>query len=115
MGAFSTVWMAHDLKNRKDVALKIMAAGNSGEYEHNILEEIKRTVEGTSHLVTPMATLFIRGKDSDHRVLVFPLRGPSLDSLVGREIPISTRMSAAKQLLEALASLHEGGFVHRGE
>lgn len=32
-GGFSTVWMAHDLKNRRDVALKIMAVGNSREYE----------------------------------------------------------------------------------
>jgi serine/threonine protein kinase len=114
-GGFSTVWMAHDLKNRRDVALKIMAAGNSGEYEYNILEEIKRAVKDTSHLVTCIATLFLRGKDSNHQVLVFPLRGPSLDSLVGREILIATRMSAARQLLEALASLHEGGIVHRGK
>ncbi|KAK2758828.1 hypothetical protein FQN54_003520 [Arachnomyces sp. PD_36] len=112
-GAFSTVWMAHDLKKKKDVALKIMARKDAGEDEYNILEEIKCAVKDTSHLVTSTATFFLRGKDFDHRVLVFPLRGPSVDSLVGRKIPISTRMSAARQLLEALASLHEGGFVHR--
>lgn len=114
-GGFSTVWMAHDLKNRRDVALKIMAAGTSGEYEYNILKEIKRAVKDTSHLVTCLSTFFLRGKDYDHRVLVFPLRGPSLDSLVGRKISIATRMSAARQLLEGLASLHEGGIVHRGK
>lgn len=115
-GGFSTVWMTHDLEHRRDVALKIMVAGDPGEHEYNVLEEIKRVVkDSTSHLVTCMATFFLRGKDSDHRILVFPIRGPSLDSLIGRTIPIATRMSAARQLLEASACLHEGGFVHRGK
>jgi serine/threonine protein kinase len=30
-------------------------------------------------------------------------------------MPMATRMSAAKQLLEALESLHKAGIVHRGE
>lgn len=114
-GGFSTVWMAHDLKRRRDVALKITAR-NSGEYEYKMLEEIKCTVKDTSHLVTSIASFILRGKDSDHRVLVFPLRGPSLNSLYGlKGITMATRMSAARQLLEGLANLHEAGLVHRGK
>lgn len=114
-GGFSTVWMAHDLKNKKDVALKIMATEAWGEHDYSIQEEIKRAVKDTSHLVIHTATFFLRGKDCNHRVLVFPLRGPTLGSPVGRRTPMRSRMSAAKQLLEALANLHEGGIVHRGK
>ncbi|EEQ32722.1 hypothetical protein McanCB56680_005701 [Microsporum canis] len=112
-GGFSTVWMAHDLKNKKDVALKIVATEAWGEHDYSIQEEIKRAVKDTSHLVIHTATFFLRGKDCNHRVLVFPLRGPTLGSPVGRRTPMRSRMSAAKQLLEALANLHEGGIVHR--
>ncbi|KAK2873766.1 hypothetical protein FQN49_002094 [Arthroderma sp. PD_2] len=112
-GGFSTVWMANDLKNKRDVALKIMASEDSGEHEYSIQQEIKRSVKDTSNLVTYIETFLLRGKDFNHRALVYPLHGPSLDSLVGREIPMASRMSAARQLLEALANLHEGGIVHR--
>ena len=35
-GGFSTVWMAYDLQDKKDVALKIMASGDSGEHEYQM-------------------------------------------------------------------------------
>ncbi|KAF3482360.1 protein kinase domain-containing protein [Arthroderma uncinatum] len=112
-GGFATVWMAYDIKNKKNVALKIMTAGDSGEHEHRALEEIKKAVKNTTGLVISQSAFFLRGRNSNHRVFVFPLLGPCLDALVGREIPMASRMSAAKQLLEALANLHEGGIVHR--
>ncbi|KAM5456899.1 hypothetical protein MaudCBS49596_001141 [Microsporum audouinii] len=112
-GGFSTVWMAYDLKSKTDVALKVMAEGDSGEYEYRMQGEIKRSVKDTSGLVLYQSNFFLRGRGVDRRVLVFPMRGPSLDSLVGREIPMASRMSAARQLLEALANLHESGIVHR--
>ena len=32
-GGFSTVWMAHDIKKNRDVALKIMVSGEDAEYK----------------------------------------------------------------------------------
>jgi serine/threonine protein kinase len=51
-GAFSTVWLAHDIKKERDVALKIMAPGDVGDYEYSMQEKIMRTVQDTSNLVT---------------------------------------------------------------
>ncbi|OOO07439.1 hypothetical protein OAory_01039390 [Aspergillus oryzae] len=62
-GGGSTVWMAHDFQETKDVALKVMAS---------------------------------------REVLVFPLMGPCLNWVILRDMPMATRMSAARQLLEAV-------------
>jgi hypothetical protein len=51
-GGFSTVWMAHDLREKRDVALKVTASGDWGETKTRIQDEILRSVEDTSHLVT---------------------------------------------------------------
>lgn len=117
-GGFSTVWMAHDLKRRTDVALKITVPGKEGEHEHNMQREIIRNVHVTSNLVISQEVFTLPGPRGNHTVLVFPLRGPSLAHyktqrpLVAR---MAVRMSAAGQLLQALAHLHKGGIVHRGE
>jgi serine/threonine protein kinase len=39
---FATVWLARDIQNEKDAALKIMIRGNEDEY--NMQKEIVRTV-----------------------------------------------------------------------
>ncbi|KAJ5087772.1 hypothetical protein N7456_011388 [Penicillium angulare] len=84
-GGGSVVWMAFDLKDKRSVALKIMALG----------------LEWTDN--------------ECNRVLVFPMKGPSIYSLRVWEIPVASRISAARQLLETLASLHEAGIIHRGK
>ncbi|PGH29110.1 serine/threonine protein kinase [[Emmonsia] crescens] len=111
-GSFSTVWMAHDLQAKVDVALKIMASGWP-DNEIDIQDEILQKVQDTSHLVTYLTTFLLRGNNCDHRVLVFPLKGPCFDPLILKRMSMATRMSAAKQLLEALENLHEAGIVHR--
>mgnify|MGYP001657832168 CR=1 FL=1 len=114
-GGFSTVWMAYDLQDETDVALKVMCSGESGDSEISIHDEINRNVQDPSHLVTYLATFLLPGNECDHRVLVLPLRGPSMDFYYRDRIPFASRMSAAKQLLMALESLHKAGIVHRGE
>ncbi|PVH70420.1 hypothetical protein DL98DRAFT_437059, partial [Cadophora sp. DSE1049] len=51
-GGYSTVWMAHDIQYRKNVALKIIILGEKEEYEYQMQDEILRTVRDTSNLVT---------------------------------------------------------------
>ena len=119
-GGFSTVWMAHDLQEKRDVALKVMCLGDWAEAEACIQDRIIQDVQDTSHLVTLLDTFLLprpAGNNRHHRVLVFPLMGPCLCSLMLKKmsIPMATRMSAARQLLEALENLHKAGIVHRGE
>ncbi|KAL4734485.1 kinase-like protein [Aspergillus similis] len=112
-GGFSTVWMALDLQENKEVAVKVMATGDSGDIERRIQDEIVQRVEDTSHLVTYMDTFMLFGNNCHHRVMVLPLMGPCLDRYTVGRFSIATRMSAAKQLLEALETLHKAGIVHR--
>ncbi|KAE8312662.1 kinase-like protein [Aspergillus transmontanensis] len=113
-GSGSTVWMAHNLQEKRDVALKVMASGEWADNEICIQNEIIQNVQDTSHLVTYLATFLLPGNECHHRVLVFPLMGPCINPLILRDMPMATRMYAARQLLEALESLHKAGIVHRG-
>ncbi|KAL4993098.1 kinase-like protein [Aspergillus recurvatus] len=112
-GGFSTVWMALDLQKNEDVAVKVMSAGDWGDIEQRIQDEIVRSVEDTSHLVTYLDTFLLPGNNCHRRIMVLPLMGPCLDRYMVDRFAITTRMSAAKQLLEALESLHKAGIVHR--
>ncbi|KAH6958061.1 kinase domain-containing protein [Fusarium avenaceum] len=111
-GGFSVVWMAYDMLSKKDVALKIMVPGNFGEHEYYIQGEIANAVSDTSRLLLCQDTFVLSGPCGHHRVLVLPLQGPNLRDHV-REKPIVARMLAAKQLLQGLGALHEGGIIHR--
>ncbi|KAL1996478.1 hypothetical protein VTN49DRAFT_8078 [Thermomyces lanuginosus] len=118
-GRFSTVWMAHDLRDKKDVALKIMATtrdGKSpGEHEMRIHDEI-RQIPGVAsdRLVTYLDTFVVSTSNGrNHRVLVLPFLAPCPDIVALGKLSMATRMSAAKQLLEALEALHTAGIVHR--
>ncbi|RHZ70730.1 hypothetical protein CDV55_107255 [Aspergillus turcosus] len=112
-GGFSTVWMAHDLQDKKDVALKVMSSGEWGETEIRMQDKIVQNVQDTSHLVIYLTTFLVPGNNCRHRVLVFPLMGPCLYPVILRKMSMATRMSAARQLLEALENLHKAGIVHR--
>lgn len=113
-GGYSTVWMAHDVQYRKNVALKIMIPGEKVEYEYQMQNEILRTVRDTSHLVTLQDSFLLPGHCGNyHRVLVLPLLCQSLGYRTTK-LPVATRVSAAKQLLVALKGLHDVGLVHRG-
>ncbi|KAJ6035310.1 uncharacterized protein N7446_010069 [Penicillium canescens] len=113
-GGGSTVWMAFDLQDKRDVALKVMALGKWGDNETRIQDEIIKTVQDTSRLVIYTATFFLpRDDKSYHRVLVFPMKGPSICTLTLKKTPMASRMSAARQLLETVASLHKAGIIHR--
>jgi hypothetical protein len=41
---FSTVWLARDIKKKRDVALKIMVSGDQGDYECSMQKKIMSAV-----------------------------------------------------------------------
>jgi len=114
-GGFSTVWMANDVHENKAVALKILVSGKDGETEFLAQRKIKRLVGYAPHILTYSDVFDVPGLGTDHHhILVMPLLGPNLDTHF-REASMTARMSAAKQLLVALDTVHKAGMVHRGE
>ncbi|KAF5618706.1 CMGC kinase [Fusarium sp. NRRL 52700] len=111
-GGYSTVWMAYDTLGKKNVALKIMTPEGPNEHEYKIQTEIARDMQDTSHLLLYESTFLLSGPLGNHRVLVLPLHGPNLRDYP-RQKPLHVRMSAAKQLLQAISHLHDSGIVHR--
>jgi hypothetical protein len=94
-----------------------MIPGKAGEDEYNMQTEIIR-MKDTSNFLTYLNTFFLPGHYCDHRVLVFPVRGPNIRYCM-EDMPeppsMASRMSAAMQLLKALERLHSAGIVHQGE
>ncbi|KAF5533969.1 CMGC kinase [Fusarium napiforme] len=111
-GGFSTVWMAYDILAKKDVALKIMTPKKTNKHEYKMQIEIARSIQDKSHLILYKNTFILSGSHSEHRVLVLPLQGPNLRDHL-RHKPVAVRMSAAKQLLQAISHLHDSGIAHR--
>lgn len=112
-GGFSTVWMAHDIVTKKDVALKVTTlARDAADRESTMHNEIRRRVQDTSKLLLSREAFSLPSPNGHHRVLVFPLRGPSLHSCFA-SMSMADRMSAAKQVLQALKCLHDANIVHR--
>ena len=115
-GGGSAVWMAFDLQDKRNVALKVMALGQWADNETRMQDEIIKTVQDTSGLVIYTATFSLFRDDGNcHRVLVFPVKGRVIPDFMLEKTPMAVRMSAARQLLETLANLHEAGIIHRGK
>jgi hypothetical protein len=114
-GGGSTVWMAHDLIDKQHVAVKVMSSWPWAEKEVRMQREIAQSVKDSSHLVTSLATFTLLANGLEHQVLVLPLVGPRINWHTLVKVSMATRMSAARQLLEALESLHTAGIIHRGK
>ncbi|KAL3448087.1 kinase-like domain-containing protein [Aspergillus insuetus] len=92
-------------------------AQNEGRMHRAITESVKhakRLVVATASFTLPVpAVVDGDGDGFVHQVLVLPLMGPSINWHTLVKVSMATRMSAARQLLEALESLHTSGIVHR--
>ncbi|KAL4938793.1 hypothetical protein BDV06DRAFT_231529 [Aspergillus oleicola] len=114
-GGGSTVWMAHDLQTNQDVAVKVLTSNGWAENELRMQDIIRESVFDKAHLVTYVDRFILPGEKGNlqHHILVLPLMGPCLDWYTIKKLPMTSRMSAARQLLETLDNLHRAGIVHR--
>ena len=113
-GAQATVWLAHDPRLDRDVALKLLDAGGNAL----ALDEWLHEARAVSRLAHPhIVPVFEADEDRGRPYLVFEyVPGPTLSvHLRERGGPLPPREAAAvmRGVLDALALAHEHGIVHR--
>ncbi len=113
-GGMATVYLAHDLKHERDVAIKVLhpdlGAALGGE---RFLSEIKTTAKLQHPHILP---LLDSGAADGLLYYVMPLvTGETLRARLERErqLPIDDAVRIAREVADALGSAHVLGIIHR--
>ncbi|WP_411282178.1 protein kinase domain-containing protein [Gemmatimonas sp.] len=113
-GGMATVYLAHDIKHQRDVAIKVLhpdlGAALGGE---RFLTEIRTTARLQHPHILP---LLDSGEADTLLYYVMPLvRGETLRARLERErqLPIADALRLAREVADALQHAHTQGIVHR--
>jgi serine/threonine-protein kinase len=113
-GGMATVYLAHDVRHDRDVAVKVLhpdlGAALGGE---RFLTEIRTTAKLQHPHILP---LLDSGEANGLLYYVMPfVPGESLRDRLNREqqLPINSAISIASEVADALNAAHEAGIVHR--
>ncbi|EFR03284.1 serine/threonine protein kinase [Nannizzia gypsea CBS 118893] len=91
VASLTTVWLAEDMRNQQNCAIKIMVSGPYGEHDYQMQTTIHETVTDTSHLVLYKDVFLLRGPQYSHYTFVFRFLGPNVESLVAKYFRELTR------------------------
>jgi serine/threonine-protein kinase len=112
------VYLAHDDVLDRDVALKILNSGYSGDDE--FIERFRREAQNAAALTHPnIVSIYDRGQTEDDQetyyIAMEYLPGGSLKDRINRRgaLPARTAAEVALQIAEALKAAHERDVVHR--
>jgi serine/threonine-protein kinase len=111
-GATATVFLAHDRKHDRPVALKVLNPDLAATLS---AKRFRREIAILARLHHPHI-LPLYDSDEDGRYFVVPfVAGESLRQHLVREVqlPLETALGIASQVADALGYAHERGFVHR--
>jgi eukaryotic-like serine/threonine-protein kinase len=113
-GGMATVYLAHDLKHDRRVALKVLRAELAAVIgAERFLAEIKTTANLQHPHILP---LFDSGEADGFLYYVMPyVEGESLRDRLSREkqLPVEEAVRVAREVAEALEYAHEQGVIHR--
>jgi serine/threonine protein kinase len=112
-GAQAQVWLAHDPRLDREVALKLLDASAGDEAVNEWLNEA-RAVSRLSH--PSIVPVFEADAHAGQAYLVFEyVEGPTLSQAHprGRALPAREAVDILLGVLDALAAAHEQGVVHR--
>jgi len=113
-GGMAIVYLAHDLKHNRKVALKVLRP----EVAQTIgAERFLREIETTANLRHPhILPLYDSGQVRDYLFYVMPfVEGESLRDRMNREkqLPMDDALPIAREVAEALGYAHSRGVIHR--
>ena len=113
-GGMATVYLAHDLKHRRRVAVKVLRPELSAALG---AERFLREIETTANLRHPhILPLYDSGEAGGFLFYVMPLvEGESLRDTLRREkrLPVEAALRIAREVADALSYAHERGVIHR--
>jgi eukaryotic-like serine/threonine-protein kinase len=113
-GGMATVYLAHDLRHDRPVALKVLRAELAAVIgAERFLAEIKTTANLQHPHILP---LFDSGEAEGFLYYVMPyVEGESLRDRLTRErqLPVEEAVRIAREVAEALEYAHEQGVIHR--
>ncbi|WP_394621389.1 protein kinase [Lentzea sp. JNUCC 0626] len=118
-GGMGAVWLGQDTVLGRDVAVKeLLLPGNVPDGERAVYQErVLREARIASQLQDPaVVTVYdLISEDGQTFIVMELINAPTLESLVEKSGPLTTRAAAtlAGQLLAALEAAHESGVVHR--
>lgn len=82
--------------------------------------QLLQQTRASNHVVLLLDSFIHLGPNGSHKCLVFELLGPTVDTVVADYGMLEDRLEPevilkiAKQLLQAVASVHEAGYAHGG-
>ena len=113
-GGMATVWLAHDLKHHRKVAIKVLHPHLAAVVG---AERFLKEIQTTAHLQHPhILPLFDSGEADGLLFYVMPLvEGESLGHRLEREkrLPIGDAVPIASEVASALDYAHRHGVIHR--
>ncbi|QJR37912.1 protein kinase domain-containing protein [Gemmatimonas groenlandica] len=113
-GGMATVYLAHDLKHERDVAIKVLHPDLGAALgAERFLSEIKTTAKLQHPHILP---LLDSGAADGLLYYVMPfVRGETLRALLEREkqLPIPDALRIAREVASALEHAHKQGIIHR--
>ncbi|KXX74834.1 Protein kinase dsk1 [Madurella mycetomatis] len=121
-GSFSTVWLARDHHNERNVTIKVVVADRSVETarELTILRALKERGDpahpGWKHVSHLLESFYHEGPNGRHLCIVLGLLGPKPTSIADRcpdyRLGGHLARSVSRQLLLAVDYLHATGVAH---
>ncbi|KAK4672134.1 hypothetical protein QC763_100420 [Podospora pseudopauciseta] len=121
-GTFSTVWLARDNQEKRNVTVKVVTADKSDETscELSILQALKERGDvnhpGHNHVSHLVESFHIQGPNGRHLCAVQDLLGPTTSSVTDRcpnyRLEGNLARSISRQLLLAVDYLHSAGVAH---
>jgi serine/threonine-protein kinase len=113
-GGMATVYLAEDVKHRRQVAVKVLLPELAAALGH---ERFLREITTTANLRHPhILPLYDSGEAGGFLYYVMPyVEGESLRDRLDREkqLPLDEALSVAREVADALSYAHSRGVVHR--